>query len=328
MNPLNRRDFLKTSVAGTLLAAGPISGILSASARAATPEPGLKDDGKVPTGAPRPDTIILSDLSRCEPAGRLTRSFEAGRWQLIEYETKDGTKGFMVSAVPEENCSELTLPLGVTGPHRIYLGTHDTKSHYEGSSSYGRLEVKLSSDAGFRRVDPEDDTRVEDGMTKLPGESEAGDKMITEAYWKTADLTGQSLTFRQPLYHYNRPEHAQLANLTWVRLDPLDDEEIARWKQEQPREDTRKLGLIFCTGQFTGHTRGTYTFHPTSQDWSRMSSNPMRIQTSSCSSSRRCAGTTAYSRPASGTWGQRTIYGATSGSSRWQSSPGSRTRMA
>jgi hypothetical protein len=25
--------------------------------------------------------------------------------------------------------------------------------------------------------------------------------------------------------------------------------------------------LIFCTGQYTGHTRGTYTFHPTSKQW-------------------------------------------------------------
>lgn len=186
---------------------------------------------------------------------------------MIDYEAVDGTKGCMVSAVPEEDCGELTLPLGVTGPHRIYLGTHDAKSKYEGSSSYGRLDVKLSGDPGFRRVGPEDETRNADGTTKFGGDAEGGDKVITEAYWKTADLTGQSLIFRQPQAPYNRPEHAQLANLTWVRLDPLTEDESRRWTEEKPTDDTRRLGLIFCTGQFTGHTRGTYTFHPTSREW-------------------------------------------------------------
>lgn len=276
MKPINRRAFLKTSVAGTLLAASPASDVLSASARAAAPASTPNAAGRAPSGAPRSDTVIVSDLSRCEPAGRLVRGFEAGCWQLIAYETTDGTKGNMVSAIPEEDCGELTLPLGVTGPHRIYIATHDTKSRYEGSSSYGRLEVKLSSDPGFRRVGPEDDTRDEDGATKIPGESEAGDKMITEAYWRTADLTGQSLTFRQPQYPYNRPEHAQLANLAWVRLDPLNEDDKRQWAGEQPRKDTGKLGLIFCTGQFTGHTRGTYTFHPTSRDWFKDEFEPYR----------------------------------------------------
>jgi hypothetical protein len=48
---------------------------------------------------------------------------------------------------------------------------------------------------------------------------------------------------------------------------PLTEEEKLQWQKMKPHEDTKKLALIFCTGQFTGHTRGTYIFHPTSKDF-------------------------------------------------------------
>jgi hypothetical protein len=127
--------------------------------------------------------------------------------------------------------------------------------------------VKLTRDAGFRRVGPEHKTVDEDGTTKLGEDDPDINKAITEAYWKTADLTGQSLTFRQMPYPYNRPEHARIANLSYVRLEPLNEQERRQWQEAQPSDQTRKLALIFCTGQYTGHTRGTYTFHPTSKDW-------------------------------------------------------------
>ncbi|MGI9430234.1 MAG: family 10 glycosylhydrolase, partial [Bythopirellula sp.] len=151
--------------------------------------------------------------------------------------------------------------------YKIYLGIHATKSHYRGRSSYGQLEVKLTGDAGFRRVGPEDETQDDDGTTKFGEEDPSLDKVITEAYWKTANLTGQSLTFRQMPYPYNRPEHARISNLSYVRLEPLKEKEERQWIKAKPNEETRKLAFIFCTGQFTGHTRGTYTFRPTTKEW-------------------------------------------------------------
>ena len=107
----------------------------------------------------------------------------------------------------------------------------------------------------------------EDGTTKFGEDSPSLDKVITEAYWKTADLTGQSLTFSQMPDPYNRPEHARMSNLSYVRLIPLNEEEKRQWREIQPTEKTRNLALIFCTGQYTGHTRGTYNFHPTAKNW-------------------------------------------------------------
>jgi hypothetical protein len=266
--PLGRRGFLKTSLVGAALAAGP-------GAEGETP-PGTENDPRKGPGprtslaAARPGTLIRSDMSLCVPAENWWHGYRENRWQLIDFETAEGVKGVMASARPDQPCGELTLPLEAEGPYRIYLGIHATKSHYRGRSSYGQMEVKLTDDAGFRRVGPESETVDEDGTTKF-GEDEdpSLDKVITEAYWKTADLTGQSLTFRQMPYPYNRPEHARIANLSYVRLVPLNEEERRQWLEAQPGPSTRRLALIFCTGQYTGHTRGTYTFHPTSREWFR-----------------------------------------------------------
>lgn len=269
MNPsrLNRRDFLKTSVAGALLATAPsarsgaqeTSAAASASQGAATP--------KLPFDFNREGTIIRADMSQCTPKENYSYNFEKDRWSLIEFETTEGVKGFMASARPDNSCGELTLPLNAQGLYKIYLGIHATKSHFRGNSSYGQLQVKLTGDPGYRRVGPESETVDEDGTTKFGDDDPSLDKIITEAYWKTADLTGQALTFSQMPYPYNRPEHAQISNLSYVRLVPLNEEEKRQWREAQPTEKTRNLALIFCTGQYTGHTRGTYNFHPTAENW-------------------------------------------------------------
>ena len=215
----------------------------------------------------RPGTLIRSDMSNCVPSENFAFGYEKDRWQLDAFETVEGVKGYMASARPDHRCGEMTLPLQAEGLYRIYLGIHATKSHYRGGSSYGQLEVKLTDDAGFRRVGPEDETEDRDGTTKFGDDDPSLEKVITEAYWKTAELQGQSLTFRQMPYPYNRPEHARIGNLSYVRLVPLSQAEIAQWESAKPSKETRNLALIFCTGQYTGHTRGTYTFHPTSKDW-------------------------------------------------------------
>lgn len=258
-HPLDRRAFAKASVAGAVSAA-----YLAASCPSA--RPAAESARVLPPDTGRP-IILHADLSRCLPASALSRTFEKGRWQLIDYATAE-FEGTMVSALPEDACGELQLPLGATGPHKIYLGINYTKTHYPEWSPYGQLDVKLTGDAGFRRVGAEAESVRDDGTSKLGSGSEVYNT-IQEAYWKTADVSGESLIVRQPQYPYNRPEHANVTNLCYVRLASLDDEERRRWKDERPREETRRLAVIFCTGQFTGHTQGTYTFHPTSRAWLR-----------------------------------------------------------
>ena len=265
---LNRRNFLKSSLAGAALAGA--TACRSTSDELSGQPPGQLhqfSSKRTSLKEARPGTLIRSDMSKCLPSDHFAFGYEKDRWQLDEFETVEGVKGYMASARPDHSCGELTLPLEAEGIHRIYLGIHATKSHYRGGSSYGQLEVKLTDDAGFRRVGPEDGTEDRDGATKFGDDDPSLEKVITEAYWKTAELKGQSLTFRQMPYPYNRPEHARIGNLSYVRLAPLNEEEQAQWQATRPTRNTRNLALIFCTGQYTGHTRGTYTFHPTSKDW-------------------------------------------------------------
>jgi hypothetical protein len=174
-------------------------------------------------------------------------------------------KGVMASAYPEQNCGELTLPLAARGVFKIFLGINYTKSKY-GFPSYGQLEIKLSGDAAFRRVAAEDGVNDDDGKLKI-GVNNDCYQSVQEAFWKTAELTGQSLMFRQPEAPYNRPEHYAISNLTYVKLVPLSAAEQRAWEAGRPTADTRRVAMIYCTGQFTGHTSGTYTFHPTKESW-------------------------------------------------------------
>jgi len=256
---IDRRDFIKTSVAGSAAAASLASGITAASAG-----PGeTVTDSAVPMATA---AVFRSDMSKCLPASALTRNFEKSRWQLLDYETEEGMRGAMASARPEENCGELTLPLNVSGMHEIYLGINYTKAAYNEFSPYGQLEVKLTGDLGFRSVAAETRTSLPNGDPKI-GEGQNLYKAIQETYWKTAELTGKSLVFRQPREIYRRPELAHLANLTYVKLVPLDEEAKRRWGEMQPTDETRRGALIYCTGNFTGHTKGTYTFHPADEQW-------------------------------------------------------------
>lgn len=211
-------------------------------------------------------TVVRSDLSKATPSTAFTRDFQKGRWQLIDYETEDGIKGVMAAAFPEVPCAELTLPIEVRGFHRIYLGINYTKTHYSEFSPYGQLEVKLTGDPGFRRVGAEAQTNDPSGHPKIGVNNEIY-KSIQESYWKTADVTGKSLVFRQPQAPYNTGSLANLSNLAYVKLVPLTAAESAEFTARRADSSRRRGALIFCTGQLTGHTSGTPTFHPTRAEW-------------------------------------------------------------
>ena len=262
---LNRRDFLKTTVAGTALAVSPAVNSRAEETKTSNP---AKKSKKVKKNKTPEGTIVRSDMSQCTPQNARSRKIEKDQWQLIDYETKDGIKGMMISAQPEDRCGELTLPLNAQGLHKIFLGVNYTRSKNFPHSNYGAVEVKLTGDAGFRRVAME---------LNIPKSDKEYYKTIHESFWKIADLTDKSLIIRQQQYPYNRfnrqeeniiqKDRGDISNISYVKMVPLSEEEKRQWQQAQPREDTRKLMAFFCTGQFTGHIGGTYTFHPNSKEF-------------------------------------------------------------
>lgn len=221
------------------------------------------------------DTILLTDMSVCEPSEQISDTFEEGRWLLTEYETEDGDRGKMVSASPLADCRELTLPLNAKGPHKIFLGIHYTKPQTGGWSQYGELAIKLDGDYGYSRVGAENMRQHAGHIKSKMGIRNVIYRSLQEAYWKTEDMTGKNLVFAQPCYPYNRTEHHGVANLSYVKLVPLNDDELDSWKSEAPTESTQNIAQLFCTGQLTGHTSGTYNFHPTEIEWFRNEMEPL-----------------------------------------------------
>ena len=219
-------------------------------------------------------TSYISDLSTCEPSTALSRAPKKGCWRMVDYETEDGVKGIMLFAAPEDEAPEITLPLRVTGRHRIYIGINHTRSalgdtlHHTEWSMYGTTWIKLSGDTGFHRFTPEVWWRHAVGRfpSKIGRESGIWHS-IHETYWKTADVTGQSIQVRPPGPPYDRPELAGVANLSYVKLVPLSDQDITTWRKLEPTEDTRRVAVLFCTGELTGHTSGNAMYHPTDAGW-------------------------------------------------------------
>ena len=249
MTLLNRREFVQTALAGAATLSVMRSPIHAAGSAPAIPAP--------PGPSSVPGGVVRADLSLAQPAGALTGEFTRHHWQLIDYETAEGVKGSMVYARPDDECVTLRLPLEVTGPHHVYLGFNHTNSHYPDFSSHGQIDVKLTDDLGFRRVVAE--TGGLEGQPLF--------KSVQECFWKTADLTGQALEFRQPQAPYRWSREAGYTNLSFVRLVPATQDEVRDWQDSQAKPGTRQLALIYCTAQLSGSTDGTENFHPTSEQW-------------------------------------------------------------
>lgn len=221
--------------------------------------------------------IILADMARCLPSDGCSWEWRKNAWLLVRYETEYGLQGTMALADPELGAPGLELPLNASGLFKVYLGINYTKSRYgtayESYPPYGSLDVKLTDDLGFSHVGAEQ-TPVEGipglkgaGSSKL-GQGKLVPRSIQEAYWKTADLTSQSLFFRPPGEPYNCPEWRGIANLSYVRLVPLTPEEEDLWRELQPREDTRRVAYLYCAGNLSGHIdTGPNDYHPTTMEW-------------------------------------------------------------
>ena len=219
--------------------------------------------------------ILLSDMSACTPSGGTAREWRKDTWRLIDYETYDGITGTMAYAHPHLGAPELELPLNANGLYKVFLGVNYTKSRfgtvYEGYSPYGNLDVKLTGDYGFTHVAAEQ-TAVEppDGTTPISklGKGKNAATSIQETYWRTADLTGQSLFFRPMGAPYDCDEWQGVSNLSYVRLVPLTAKEEEAWRQLQPRDDTRRVAYLYCAGNLSGHIdTGPEDYHPATMDW-------------------------------------------------------------
>lgn len=178
----------------------------------------------------------ISDMSQCRPASALGTSLAPDQWQLVPYEAEQ-VSGTLVTAASFVHAPELTVPLGATGWHRIYLGYWHPEFSYDGGLT---LKVRLSGDPAFRQI--RDDTS--------PDTQDA--TYLRETYYDTVDLTEQELVLGKCSGPCGRA-----SSLAYVRLVPLTAEQAAEAEADRRRTDTRNLvatidGMsYFHMGEFT-----------------------------------------------------------------------------
>ena len=59
----------------------------------------------------------------------------------------------------------------------------------------------------------------------------------------------------------------ELANISFIRLEPVSNEDISYEADLAPRPETKNMAVIWCAGALTGHTGGHYMYHPTDSQW-------------------------------------------------------------
>jgi len=168
------------------------------------------------TDAATGEPLVISDLSVCTPQDALSDRRKRGRWKIMPYQA-GRISGKCLWALVNTDAPTVTLPLGVTGWHAIYLGIGN------GGAEAGPsvIRVKLSGDAAFQHR----------GQNMASGE---------EVFFKCADLTGQDLQIAQQTAGYPRP-----ACLFYVKLVPLREADVAAVQYDlQQRATKRLIGTI------------------------------------------------------------------------------------
>ena len=96
------------------------------------------------TGTP----IFVSDLSRCQPSTALSKVNKKQHWTLIPYVT-DKVSGTMIGAGSMADAPDVTIPLGVSGWHAVYVGYWNAHHDYDGDMT---IKLKLTDDPCFRPI--------------------------------------------------------------------------------------------------------------------------------------------------------------------------------
>ena len=169
------------------------------------------------------NAVVLSDMSRCEPAGALSPDLKRGHWKVIPYEA-GGIGGNLIWACADADAPEMQLPLGATGWHAIFVGL------YEASLAKCQAWLKLDSDAA-----------------PVPRETGKAPTYwsMQEIFFKVADIKpGERLRIRPMAYAAGPSKGCSLA---YVKLIPLSPAEIAGYQADRGDASRRRL-IATCDG--------------------------------------------------------------------------------
>ena len=204
--------------------------------------------GAAPAGRfwyrPQGSGVLLSDLSRCEPASAISAGLRNGFWYTLPYETAGGIVGVMVGKTEPSRPPDLRLPLPAAGWHAIYLGLY--RGGIEPGQPFGDpfgLNVRLASEPRCELVRPS----VVDGA-RMNASIEGSGGSIEEVFWKARDLADEELVISHP--GVEAPSAAQLA---FVRLVPMSAAEVDEYTGAGSDPGTKRL-----IAQLDGHSGSSF----------------------------------------------------------------------
>ena len=179
--------------------------------------------------ARRNSPLYLADLNRCLPASSLSREGRLFGWRMIDYETEN-FKGIMLRAGPETAAAAVEYPLELQGWYDIYLGLFNTAWRPYPDQ---RLWVKLTEDPAF-------------SCLFLQAPSVDKGQVVQDLFWRTADLTGQRLSFKQVATELIPAGHPCRSNcdtvwVAYIKLVPLDPDEVEALQSDRVQTGTRRL---------------------------------------------------------------------------------------
>ncbi len=154
----------------------------------------------------------------CEEKELLSETLAEDKWKILPYRTAK-REGRALSAIGEMKPAPVTLDLGISGWHAVWLGMESMGS---------RLDVKLTGDRAFRRVEN-------------TGSFWHWLRYVEEDFFRIVNLKDGKLTL-------SRADTDKNATLYWVRALPLSDTEVSAYLADRANPDNRRLNVTedFC----------------------------------------------------------------------------------
>lgn len=165
--------------------------------------------------------VILNDMTIAQPSRAISATPQPDKWLILPYEGPE-ISGKMIWAPSRSMPEDVHIPLPALGRCRIHLGIYSSgtvpywfnlimsKGVWD-PSLWHRLQVRLSDENYIQAVKP----------VAFPNEPRF--THICERYWKTADLTGQSLVLqgkRKEVYL------DAMSFLAFIRLVPVTEHQL------------------------------------------------------------------------------------------------------
>ncbi len=164
--------------------------------------------------------LFITDLpSVFEPKSLISELSSNNTWRSVPYKATEFS-GVMLAAMGTSRPEDIRFDPKLTGWYKIYIITVGLPSL--------RLALKLSSDASYEEI--------ESTNTKYTS--------AEESLWRYADMTGESITLSRDHFNIDFP-----TTLAGFRFVPMTEEEVAEYKKDAARTDTK---CLFATHDMHG----------------------------------------------------------------------------